>query len=53
MKTEVFLNKLNILEYDTNLISREGNYGQMALLTGDQYIRIGIFGYNNGIQERY
>jgi len=38
------------IEYDTNLVSKEGHYGNMILLTGDQYIRIGIFGYNNGVQ---
>ncbi|MEK6922182.1 MAG: hypothetical protein AABX08_00080, partial [Nanoarchaeota archaeon] len=38
------------IEYDVDLISRAGNYAQMVLLTGDQYIRIGIFGYNNGVQ---
>lgn len=38
------------ISYDSELLSREGNYGQMVLLTGDQYIRIGIFGYNGGVQ---
>jgi len=40
----------DIIEYDFNVISKEGHYGQMVLLTGDQYIRIGIMGYNNGVQ---
>lgn len=38
------------ISYDVDLISKEGHYGQMVLLTGDQYIRIGIFGYNYGVQ---
>jgi parallel beta-helix repeat protein len=38
------------IKYETNLVSKEGNYMQMILLTGDQYIRIGISGYINGIQ---
>jgi hypothetical protein len=40
----------DILEYDFNVISKEGNYGQMVLLTGDQYIRMGIMGYSSGVQ---
>lgn len=40
----------DILEYDANLISKENNYMQMVLLTRDQYIRVGIFGYINGVQ---
>jgi hypothetical protein len=40
----------DVLNYDFNTISREGNYGSMVLLTGDQYIRIGISGFNNGVQ---
>jgi len=40
----------DVLEYDFNVISKEGNYMQMDLLTGDQYIRVGIMGYNNGVQ---
>lgn len=40
----------DILEYDFNIISREGNYMQMDLLTGDQYIRVGIMGYSSGVQ---
>lgn len=40
----------DILEYDTNLVSKENNYMQMVLLTGDQYIRIGIFGYVGAVQ---
>lgn len=40
----------DILEYDFNVISKEGHYGQMVLLTEDQYIRVGIMGYNNGVQ---
>ena len=38
----------DIIEYSVDLISYEGNYGNRVLLTGDQYIRIGIIGYNNG-----
>ncbi len=40
----------DVLEYDFNVASKEGHYSQMILLTGDQYIRIGIMGYNNGVQ---
>lgn len=40
----------DILEYDFNVISKEGNYMQMDLLRGDQYIRVGIMGYINGVQ---
>ncbi len=40
----------DVLEYDFNVISKEGHYGQMILLTGDQYIRIGIMGYSSGVQ---
>ncbi len=40
----------DVLEYDFNVISKEGNYMQMDLLTGDQYIRIGIMGYIGGVQ---
>lgn len=41
----------DILEYDVNLISKEGSYIQMVLLTGSQYIRVGIFGWwSNSIQ---
>ena len=40
----------NILEYDFNVISKEGNYMQMDLLTGNQYIRVGIMGYIGGVQ---
>ena len=40
----------DILEYDFNVVSKEGNYMQMNLLTGDQYIRVGIMGYVNGVQ---
>ena len=39
-----------VFEYDFNVVSKEGNYMQMDLLTGDQYIRLGIMGYINGIQ---
>lgn len=34
----------DVLEYDFNIISKEGNSGQMTLLTGNQYIRVGIMG---------
>jgi hypothetical protein len=40
----------DVLEYDFNLISKEGNHLQMVLLTGNQYIRIGIAGYSNAVQ---
>lgn len=40
----------NVLEYDFEVLSKEGHYGQMVLLGGDQYVRIGIMGYNNGVQ---
>lgn len=39
------------IEYDANLISREGNYANMVLLTGDQYIRIGMRGNAAGFDE--
>lgn len=38
------------IKYDVALLSKEGNHMQMVLLTGDQYIRIGILGYSDGIQ---
>ena len=41
----------DVLNYDYDVISREGHYSSMILLTGDQYIRIGISGYNNGTGE--
>jgi DNA-binding transcriptional MerR regulator len=34
----------DVIEYDVNLVSRAGNHAQMVLLTGDQYIRIGMRG---------
>ncbi|MEK6945450.1 MAG: hypothetical protein AABW63_01520 [Nanoarchaeota archaeon] len=34
----------DVLEYDFDAVSKEGVPGQMTLLTGDQYIRIGIMG---------
>ncbi len=40
----------DVLEYDYNVISKSGNYMSMSLLTGDQYIRIGISGYSSGVQ---
>ncbi len=41
----------DIFEYDVDLISKEGSYMQMDLLTGDQYIRVGIFGWwSNSVQ---
>ena len=39
------------IEYDSDLISREGTYAQMVLLTGDQYIRIGMRGPAAGFDE--
>lgn len=39
------------IEYDNNLVSREGNHAQMVLLTGDQYIRIGMRGTDAGFDE--
>ena len=41
----------DLIEYDVNLISREGTYAQMVLLTGDQYIRISIRGPSAGFDE--
>jgi hypothetical protein len=38
----------DVLEYDTEVISKQGNWMQMTLLTGDQYARIGGLGYING-----
>ena len=38
------------LEYDVDIISHEGNYGNLILLTGDQYIRTMGEGYVNGVQ---
>lgn len=38
------------LEWDFDVRSRTGNYMVMALLTGGQYIRIGIMGYIDGVQ---
>lgn len=40
----------DVLEYDFNVVSKTGNYMQMDLLTGDQYIRLGIMGNLNGVQ---
>lgn len=40
----------DVLEYDFNVVSKEGNYMQMDLLTGNQYIRVGIMGYISGVQ---
>lgn len=40
----------DVLEYDFNVISKTGNYMQFDLLTGDQYIRLGIMGYLGGVQ---
>ena len=40
---------MQVLEYDFNVISRVGTYMQFDLLTGDQYIRLGIMGYLNGV----
>ena len=40
----------DVLKYDVGIISKEDNYGNMVLLTGDQYIRIGIMGYSGGVQ---
>ncbi len=39
------------LNYDVNLISREGTYANMVLLTGGQYIRIGMRGTSAGFDE--
>ena len=39
------------IEYDINLISSEGTYAQMVLLTGDQSIRIGMRGTAAGFDE--
>ena len=40
----------DVLEYDAEVISKEGNWINMILLTRDQYTRIGGFGYINGVQ---
>lgn len=40
----------DVIEYNLDVVSKEGNYGAMALLTGDQYWRIGICGFNNTVQ---
>ena len=38
-------------EYDVNVISREGNYGNIVILNGRfDYARMGAVGYNNGPQ---
>ncbi len=39
------------LEYNGNLISEAGYHGNMVILTGDHYIRIGIRGYGTNINE--
>jgi len=39
------------IEYDVDLISSEGTYAQMVLLTGDQSIRIGMRGTAAGFDE--
>lgn len=40
----------DIFSWDMNTLSHQGNYGGMVLLGGDQNIRIGINGYNGGVQ---
>jgi len=38
------------LEYDVEVVSREGNYGNFIIVTGDQNIRTMGEGYVNGVQ---
>ena len=40
----------DVLKYDFNVVSKENNYIQIDLLTGDQYIRVGIMGFINTMQ---
>jgi len=41
----------DIITYETDLISREGTYAQMTLLTGSQYYRLGLRGPAAGFDE--
>lgn len=41
----------DVIEYDVDVISRQGTYANMVLLTGDQYIRIGMRGPAAGFDE--
>lgn len=40
----------DMLEYDVNVVSSSGNYGNLVLLSGGDYKRIGMVGFNNGEQ---
>ena len=41
----------DILRYDSDVLSEQGTYANMVLLTGDQYIRIGMRGPAAGFDE--
>jgi|GEM_PF-3619377 len=41
----------DIIEYDSNLTSRDGTYAQMTLVTGSQYYRLGMRGQAAGFDE--
>lgn len=41
----------DMITYTTNLLSRQGTYAQMTLLTGDQYYRMGLRGTYAGFDE--
>jgi len=41
----------DILRYDSDVLSGQGTYANMVLLTGDQYIRIGMRGPAAGFDE--
>ncbi|MFA5992443.1 MAG: hypothetical protein WC796_01920 [Candidatus Pacearchaeota archaeon] len=40
----------DVFEYDLNVVSYDGVYGSLVLLTGDLYARLGIVGQNGGPQ---
>ena len=39
------------ITYETDLISKEGHYGQMTIVTGDQYYRLGLRGHDAGFEN--
>lgn len=41
----------DMVSYDLNVISKEGNWGNLIILTGDQYHRLSSVGYNGGPQS--
>ena len=43
----------DIFEYDYTILSKEGSYMAMDLLTGDNYIRVGINGFWSGSVQGY